>query len=123
MYCQYGFLCHMVSIKEICSAHDFNRPKSEVNAHGFNRLKSEVNVTVTLKQYAKINSTKIHANTKFAEICSGHHYSRTEARGRHTAQNGTQHFESQDASTYLIWYSYFKSIGGMLWTRCEDPDT
>ena len=34
-------------VKDISSAHDFDRPRSEVNAHDFNRLKSEVNITVT----------------------------------------------------------------------------
>ena len=71
-----GFLCHKV--KEICSTHDFKRPKSEVK------------VTVTPKLYATINNTKMHLNMKFAEICLGHHYSRmTEARGQGQGDSGT----------------------------------
>ena len=54
--------------------------------HDLNR--TEVKVTVTTRLYATINNTKVRLHTQFEffcriiyyqEICSGHHYSRTDA--------------------------------------------
>ena len=70
-----------------------------------------------------MNKTKIHQNTKFAEICSGHDYSRmTEARGRgqsdpemlHNTLNLKMHRQTEFGIPSL------NSEVGMLQTRCED---
>ena len=103
-----GFLCHIV--KEICSAHDIKRPKSEVT------------VTVTLKQYTTINNPNTNL-LRYAQdtIILGRQRQEVKVKVTQKRIHNTLHPKMHPSTEFGI--PTFNIKGGMLQTRCEDSGT